>query len=67
MVVRSNEDVADASLIYLRVDNIGDTEKHEIVKNIKFEEIINSTKNNFFYHHMVNFMNALEVSEQEIK
>ena len=67
MVVRSNEYVADTLLIYLCGDNIEDTEKHEIVKNIKFEAIIISIKNNFFHHHMFFLVIEIELSDKEIK
>ena len=47
--------------------NIEDNDKQEIVTNIKLEAIIPSIKNNFFLHHMVDFVNRLELSDQNIK
>ena len=40
LVVSSNEDVADASFIYLHSDNIEDSGKQDIVSNINFVAII---------------------------
>ena len=34
LVVRSNENVADSSFLYLRGDNIKDSDKQDIVSNI---------------------------------
>ena len=65
LVFRSNEDVADVSLLYLNDDNFEDFDTQEIVENIEFEAIIPSIKKNLFYQKMVDFLNKLELSDQK--
>ena len=44
LVLRRNEDVAAALLLYLHVDNNKDSEKHGIFTNIDFEDVVPSIK-----------------------
>ena len=62
LVVISNEDVADVSLLSLHGENIEDSDKQDIVTNIKLEAIIPSYKRNFFHKLMVDFLNKIESS-----
>ena len=55
LVFSTNGDVSAESLLSLHGDNNGDPEKQDIVKNIDFELIFPSIKNNFFHQCMVDF------------
>ena len=57
LVVSSNKDVVDASLLYFHGDNIEYSDEKDIVTNIEFESIILSIKKNFVHHNMVGFVN----------
>ena len=55
LFVISNEDVAPVSLMYLHGDNIEDSDKQDIFKNIWFESITPSIKKNYFCQRMMDF------------
>ena len=57
--------IADASLIYLLGNNIGDFNKQNIVSKTEFESIIPSIRYNFFHQRGMNFVNILELSDQK--
>ena len=65
MKVGSYEDFSDASLLNLHVDNIEESDKWNIFKDIKFKAIVPSIINHFFYQRMVDFLNKLEFNDQE--
>ena len=67
MIVRSNEDFSSASLIYFHGNNTEDSDKQDIVTNTKFEAILTSIKKTFFHQRMVDFVNKLELSDQNTK
>ena len=67
MVIVSNEDVAAALLLTLHSANIEETDKQDIVTNISFEAIVSSIIKCFFNQSMVNFLDKLELSDQNVR
>ena len=57
MNVGSNEYVAAASFLTCHDDKIEESDKQDIVTNIKFDAIVPSIKNQLFNQFMVDFMN----------
>ena len=65
MAVRSDEDVASASLLNLHGDKFEEYDKQEIVTNIEFEAIVPSINKYFFNQRMVDFVNKWELSDKK--
>ena len=65
MVVISNEDVSAASLLCFHRDKIEDSDRQDIVSNIKLESIITSIKKNFFNQRTMNTVNKIDLSDQK--
>ena len=61
----SNEDFAAESFLILHGNNIEYSDKQDIVTNMKFEAISTSIKKYFFHQRMVDFLNALELSDNK--
>ena len=64
LVVSINEDVAAKLLISFLGKNIEDSLK-KIVTNIQFEATITSIKKGIFPQHMMNYVNKIQLSDQQ--
>ena len=66
MVIRINEYVAAASLLYSNVENNDKLVKWDIVTNIEFEAIVSSIKNHFFHQCMI-LKNKIKSNDHKYK